>query len=970
MTSKNQKVPIQVPVAGVRKDIHPLSLPPTALERGQNVLVQDGALRPRPAHDNAEWVSEEGWVGSWQSPFEGGANITAIEYDEDDEIIVVALDNGDIVCTDDAFATTSTHKCPNRDYMTHLFYMANLAGGTPYLFGGTSKGRVYYYDMSTAPPMTTAQWKLSFTPSGDGEEDTALYGMTADKANGQVCIAVYNDDARSFELRYYVSATTWTSISNPGGHFLRPELGYGGHSTSGELWILATKDSLGSWNYELYSFDSKTPSAGSFVERSDGDSQLSSFVGDTTNDLTGAVKRGGLNSAIVTSDDRGATWSTSISGTGDPDALIKLFYSNLAGGSSVISTWEADPDVADVWYAFVTDDVPAQVFLSGTLLTQYPEVSAVGTGEEHGYSIYDLGTGTWKIYLKCTHGDPDIFHAGAITYGAPRAAYLAIGSKCYQSDDLTQWTEYTPPPFDPPTVAAATSDGSRWYIGAGGRVWIPPLYNAVAVAKPQSVHQLDTNLVEDQIVMATQKGWLKLDSGTGTWTNITEDGNGLTGASRKSRTVFRGFVGSDGTTYYLLGTNGVDIPKAYKSGESPDVYTDFTGDGLPSYAKAMCISANRVVLANGPEGSPYGINCSDPLDFNDGWDGLGVTWLADTQGPITALLELNPIQFTVFKTDAIYHGVSQVEFQGVAAPFRYELVKPGIIGPPAPHCVLQTHRGEQLYLGHDGGVYLYDGMAPQDIGKHVRQIVEGQCDFDNIEDSWGMIDNIKRLAYFFYPTTGGAMNRGVCINLDNGAAWEVQLPPNWNAACGAPLFYTTGVTWDEMTLTWDEMNVSWDSLSTSQHHIFFAIEADVWYKQRWDALKSYTDGGIPIHCVWRPGWALLGEPDRYATLHGMKHLMSELAPGQEFFVTAYGMDDEMVVDTGAVKDYGGGLLPGADRDGANDYESQDTLTTESMGYTTEFAMTAQRFTYEVDAQITRRFSWSGALARFKQRGYR
>jgi hypothetical protein len=482
------------------------------------------------------------------------------------------------------------------------------------------------------------------------------------------------------------------------------------------------------------------------------------------------------------------------------------------------------------------------------------------------------------------------------------------------------------------------------------------------MATPQSVVQFDSNAADNQIVVATQQGWRTLNAGTGVWTDITDPLLGLTGASRESRTVFRPFVSASGATSWLLGTNGADPPKAWESGLP--LYRNMVG--APTYAKCMCISSNRVILANGPSGSPYGIDCSDDLNFDSGWDGLGLTLLADTDGPITALLELNPLQFSVFKTDAIYHGISQVDL-GVTLPFRYELVVPGIHGPPAPHCLLRTAKGEQIFLGVDGGIYLYDGTQVHDIGRHARRIIERQADMNKLGNAWGMIDNAERIAYFFFQTLSGSMNRGIAIDVDSGSVWEIALPSAWHAACGMPLFVTTGLTWDEVALMWDEMIVSWDSTAKTDFKVFMALESDVWYRQRRDAIASYTDGGNPIYCIWKPGWSLLAPEDYYVTVHEMKHLMSELADGEEFTCHLYGMDDEM--DQGAVTDetHGG---PRINLTKAYSYYDSDTLDNTKLGYTTEFGVTAQRFTYKMMAAIQRRFKWHGAVARFLPRGLR
>ena len=55
--------------------------------------------------------------------------------------------------------------------------------------------------------------------------------------------------------------------------------------------------------------------------------------------------------------------------------------------------------------------------------------------------------------------------------------------------------------------------------------------------------------------------------------------------------------------------------------------------------------------------------------------------------PTATLICLNEIgasQLVAFKTDAIYHGTSQVAFMGTSAPMSFRRIRKGIVGPCFP----------------------------------------------------------------------------------------------------------------------------------------------------------------------------------------------------------------------------------------------------------------------------------------------
>ena len=220
-------------------------------------------------------------------------------------------------------------------------------------------------------------------------------------------------------------------------------------------------------------------------------------------------------------------------------------------------------------------------------------------------------------------------------------------------------------------------------------------------------------------------------------------------------------------------------------------------------------------------------------------------------------------------------------------------------------------------------------------------------DFDNRDHSWGYVDPIERLAYFYFPTVAGNMSRGVCIDLQSGAAWEIQMPSWFQAAAGSPLFITQDLKWSDFDLVWSEMTATWDSFQAGYYYVVLGAENNVWGRQQWDDVKSYTDFGDSISVVWRPGWSPLGNPDKYATLQEIRWHMALLRSGEEFTCKAFALDSQFE---------------------EQEEQDDDTFTNETSEYTTEFDISGQLFRHEMRAEITKRFVCGGGVARFRQRG--
>jgi hypothetical protein len=734
------------------------------------------------------------------------------------------------------------------------------------------------------------------------------------------------------------------------------------HDATNSLWIALCDEG------SIYTAPEAWPDSGTWTERLDGNHGLQGGIAhDAVSGYSAAlvsISGSSLYKVYWSSD--GETWQ----------ADATLSYGTCPEGQCELGVG-AETGGAEYFYLRVPKIVPGATehYIRSVLC------GSVGTGNwsfavETGLnrtSFYGGGTVTCCIYED---GDDNLVQKtvdlGAnwttelgtgLAYTGSRyrflfydstLGWLVLGDDNYGSADAATWDEYAKSPFGASQIVGAVSDGTDWFVLAEAGVWKFPSTTLANSEKVVSMFQFDSDDIDGQVIVSGTESIRKLDATTGVFTDLglpvaDPPSFDISSNYRAQRTVFRSFPwggGGNDLYNYLLCTNP-QLPLCYwRSGE--DELTTCDEDNAPG-ARVLLIAANRIIIANIPSWSPYGIAVSGNLDPTswDGLDKLNAGLLADTPGEITAGTELSALQFAIFKTDAVYHGMAQTEFAGVASAFRYELVSPGIQGPVSPHALCRTPMGSLIYLGQDGGVYQYDGNRPQDIGGHVRRIIETQIDFDSREDAWGTVDNRERIAYFFFPTVAGNMNRGIAIDLQSYAAWEIQLPAWFQAAAGGPLFITKDLTWADFNVAWREMTAAWNSFQTTDFEFVVGAENNTWGKQKWGDVESYTDFAEPISVRWRNGWSPLGNPDTYSNLFEIHHRMPLLHANQEFTVRAYAADSELDSQL---------------------YEDIDTLSSETEYRTTEFDADGMLFRYEISAEITKRFVWGGGMARFKEGG--
>lgn len=475
-----------------------------------------------------------------------------------------------------------------------------------------------------------------------------------------------------------------------------------------------------------------------------------------------------------------------------------------------------------------------------------------------------------------------------------------------------------------------------------------------------SIVQMDTDNEEDAIFNGTTKEIFHLDRSTNSWDPIT--GSSLAGVHGDNPVIFRGFENNALT--WLLATNGQEYPQVWEDsmaatramGVVPVGDANHQGSGgvegdAAPIARCMAVAANRVLLGNLPGISSSAVDVSNFNDMDRGWGQVQTSILGDTAGPLVAMNEISALQVAMYKTDAIYHAIAQVEFMGVAAPFRFEMVKAGIVGPCSPMVVVRMHDGTQAYLARDGGVYVYDGVAPQDVGRNVRHMIQPNLDTNNIGKAWGMVDPMRKLVWFFYPTQAGGLNRGVVMSVDQGMpwpVWSVELPHGWQMAAGARLFFSSDKTLGELQEPMGGVEQTLGGFQQGREEMVMGRLNNAWYTQKWTDNGNYTDDGLPINVDLVTGYDFYGGSGiQFKTVHELYHLFNSPDPmlKLEVMLRARGLD-------------------------ATTKETTSVSISTGTKLKSSHRVSGTRFATRLRGSITRMFNWGGAVATFRPRGMR
>jgi hypothetical protein len=549
-------------------------------------------------------------------------------------------------------------------------------------------------------------------------------------------------------------------------------------------------------------------------------------------------------------------------------------------------------------------------------------------------------------------------------------------------------------------VSVGTSDGYNY----PSLFLMPTSLGDSSIGSMTTVFQGDMDDEEDALIVGTTLGIARLDSDTNSWRLITankdqtvptgagetdwdtagdipplsvfpsEDeyvsGVSIEGTYGANPWVFRTFEAQGYT--FLIGTNGQCYPIIYhpnmapgsgngfarRLGEVPqgdpnyNALADYPNGNLAPKAKCIASAANRVLLANNPSGSPFEVNVGGWNDPDRGWSDTDsqLVLLGDTAGEIITMNEISALQVAIYKEDAIYHAVAQAELFDVSAPFRFELSKAGISGPCSPASVQRNFDGRHIYLARDGGLYMYDGVAPLDGGRNIRRMIQGEIDLSNLGKCWGMVDKARKLVWFFYPSSGGIVNKGIVVSTDQGYPWQVwpvKFPKGWNFATGAEINLAKDASLRDLDVFDEYGEQTLSSFSSGNTAMLVGRETGVFFTQKWDDDGSYTDSNLPIRVHLRNGWTTPGQVETWMA-DELYHIFSSPDPDQELQVRLR-----------------------AQQIGRNIRErGPSMLSAGKVRRRTRHRVSGTQFQVDIQGSIKRMFNWGGAIMTASKKGNR
>jgi len=380
------------------------------------------------------------------------------------------------------------------------------------------------------------------------------------------------------------------------------------------------------------------------------------------------------------------------------------------------------------------------------------------------------------------------------------------------------------------------------------------------VGRPNAVLQYNAQGEENRIVATTASGMMHFDQLALQWVDVTEPGNELTGGIHAQMRVFEYF----GVPWVIV-VNGADHPKCW------DGATATYGDvgGSPPHGSCIAVASNRVVIGSGLELYVSGIN-----NFNAWYDQL--IRLADTPGDLVTLMELGALSFVAYKEDAIYL-ISATP--SAAAPFRGDLKAAWIPGPVSPAALCSLPDGSHCYLGRDGAVYVFNGVAPQSMGRAIQAYINQTADFNRIDRTFVFWDHDYKQLWICYVGLGSEWpNLALIIQYPEMTVWpQVWQDLRFTAGKQLQLYHSTRI--GEVSARCGDVELTFGDFATRWSNIMLLSYDSVAGGGDSYQLDGTTDDGSPIAWEWETGFSNLGDP-RYKTVLTVDHLVAQTAIAQ------------------------------------------------------------------------------------------
>lgn len=384
--------------------------------------------------------------------------------------------------------------------------------------------------------------------------------------------------------------------------------------------------------------------------------------------------------------------------------------------------------------------------------------------------------------------------------------------------------------------------------------------------------------------------------------------------------------------------------------ESPPVPTVETcGDtGVCPRAKTIGIASQRIIAGNvshfdsqataeAARGTNVGdIDNSNPatVDWNDIVDkfayfpdsvvysgtvltGGHKTWypgdilrLADTPGEVVASQEMGTQMIAMYKTDAIY----TLSASTGPSPFAPSLRASGIQGPVSARSVVALNDSTHIYLGRDGGLYMFSGQTPQSLGDQFRSWIAREIDPDYAHLSFMQFDPERNEIHAYYPVRGtaGVVRKGMTVDVSKQpfTGWPILYPKEIYDAtdaateevaflCAAMHFEgTQDIIQADITIPISEN----EGGTTKYQELYLGTEFSPLDSRAGSAdgrifktARIGNDHGVPIEALMKTGISDLGDPDGQKVMLEVEFLFDNIPdPGggtsAVLDVTIYGGD--------------------------------------------------------------------------------
>lgn len=393
--------------------------------------------------------------------------------------------------------------------------------------------------------------------------------------------------------------------------------------------------------------------------------------------------------------------------------------------------------------------------------------------------------------------------------------------------------------------------------------------------RPMGMVEFEENITNPMTVVGTSQALWVMENDF-TFSPITDGSWSIPSTNMDNLVCFRTFDGDSGKV--LLAVNGNAKSLAW-DGSGPATIINGTNSAITAKCLAVCF--NRVLYGNvsgawvGNVSYPDGVWVSPWLSYDEViLDPAWIARLADTPGPIVAMLEMGNMQTAIYKTDCIYMAIGQ----GMDPPFRFEL-RTTCAGPASPLSVVSLADGVHAYLSNTGDVIIFDGVRPHSMGQYVQAYIQSTIDFNRIGESFGFFNKEKKELYFFYPPYGGSQVFN-CVMINMSSETNSLWPLGWQdsiSIAGKTTLNLSKTIGQLVGSIGSQMGIigDWTSLRPA-----IVLMDDTGGPLVFEGTYDWRGG---IDSYLQTGAYDLGEQTAYKTIHEIDHIF-HADPGQEITV--------------------------------------------------------------------------------------